>query len=104
PIPPPPPPEWGTMPESLECSAPANGLDIGKDVAVLLRPFLNVVVRDDKGRPVRAALEWVSSDPHAASITSSGELFAKEKGTCEICIRVKGTGIQSNPLPVRVWN
>jgi hypothetical protein len=53
---------------------------------------------------VRASLEWFSSDRHTVSVLPDSTLEAKEKGTCEIWVRVKGTDIESERIPVRVWN
>lgn len=105
--PPPPPPRprvWGTVPDTLEYSAPAEALHIGNGVTVSLRSLLSLSVRDAKGRPVRADLEWLSDDPHIAAISQSGELQAKSKGSCHIHVRVKDTSIESDPILVRVWN
>jgi hypothetical protein len=56
------------------------------------------------GRPVRAILEWTSSDVRVVTVSKSGDLEAKAKGTCEVNIRVKGTDIEAGPIPVDVWN
>jgi hypothetical protein len=96
--------DWGEVPDTLEHSAPEGGLCIGAGVAVPLRTLLKVNVRDARGRPVRAALEWTSSDPHVATISLSGELDAKEKGTCKIHVSVKGTEIEARPISIEVWN
>jgi hypothetical protein len=100
----PPPVDWGTVPDSLEYAIPETGIHLGNGVAVALRALLNLHVRDARGRPVRAALEWALDDPHVATISQSGELQARAKGECQIHIRVKGTSIESDPIPVRVWN
>jgi hypothetical protein len=96
--------EWGEVPDALEHVAPEGGLRIGTGVVVPLRALLKVNVRDARGRPVRAALEWTSSDPHVAAVSPSGELEAKEKGTCKIHIGIKGTDIEAGPVSVEVWN
>ena len=96
--------EWGTVPDALEHSAAEGGLYIGNGVAVSLRSLWNVNVRDARGRPVRAALEWMTSDPHVAAVSQSGELEARTKGSCEIRIAVRGTAIQAGPVSVQVWN
>jgi hypothetical protein len=96
--------EWGEVPDALELSAPEGGLRIGTGVVVPLRALLNVSIRDARGRPVRATLEWSSSDPHVAAVSLSGELEAREKGTCKIRIRIKGTDIEAGPISVEVWN
>src|SRR5262249_27670595 len=96
--------DWGEVPDAIEHFTPGEGICIGTGVTVPLRSFLEVSVRDARGRPVHAALEWISSDSHVAAISQSGELEAREKGTCEIEIKVKGTGIQAGPIRVDVWN
>jgi hypothetical protein len=65
---------------------------------------LEVSVRDSTGRPVRATVEWVTSDAHVAAVSRDGVLEAKDKGTCEVWACVRGTGIESARIPVRVWN
>jgi hypothetical protein len=96
--------EWGTEAEALEYSIPAEGLHLGKGVSVALRTVLEASVRDANGRPVRASIEWLTSDSHIAEIVREDTLVAKEKGVCEIWACVRGTGIQSARVPVRVWN
>src|SRR5262249_48690213 len=39
-----------------------------------------------------------------AAPTRDGMLEAKEKGDCEVWVRVKGTTLESDRIPVRVWN
>src|SRR5262249_23709040 len=94
---------WGEVPDELLYSVPEGGIHIGKGLAVALRPMLQVSVRDTNGRPVRAALEWFTSDRHTAAMSPDGTIDAKEKGACEIWVRVKGTTIESERVPVRVW-
>lgn len=96
--------EWGTDPEELVYSVPEGGIHIGKGLSLVLRPMLEVSVRDSKGRPVRALLEWLTSDRHTASVSPEGTLEAKEKGSCELWVQVKGKNLQSERVPVRVWN
>lgn len=98
------PVDWGDQAEALECSVPVNGLSVGKGVSVALRPVLDVSVRDAKGRPVRATIEWHTSDARVADISRDGVLQAKEKGECRIWLGVRRTTIKSEPIPVRVWN
>ena len=96
--------EWGTDPEEIQYAVADAGVDIGKDLSVALRPLLDLSVRDSNGRPVKAVLEWMTSDRHVASVSSEGILTAAEKGSCELWVRVKGTNITSEHIPVRVWN
>jgi hypothetical protein len=98
------PTKWGTIPEELGYAVVDGGIDIGEGVSVVLRAMLEVSVRDAKGLPVRAALEWFTSDRQIVSVLPDSTLTAKEKGVCEIWIRVKGTSIESERIPVRVWN
>jgi hypothetical protein len=96
--------EWGTEPDEMQYSVPEGGIHLGKGVTVPLRSMLNVCVRDSKGRPVRAPLVWLTDDDEVASVSREGALEAKAKGSCEVWVRVKGTGIESTRVPVRVWN
>lgn len=91
--------EWGTDPDELLYSVPQGGIDIGKDLSIVLRSMLDVSVRDSAGRPVRAVLEWFTSDRHTANVSPDSTLEAKEKGVCEIWVRVKGTNIESEHIP-----
>lgn len=96
--------DWGTVADALDYSAPKDGLHLGAGITIPLRPLLNVSVRDSKGRPVRAVLEWTTTDPHVAHVSGAGELHARRKGACDIQIVVKGTRLQSDPIRIEVWN
>jgi hypothetical protein len=96
--------EWGTEAEALDYSIPEGGLHLGKGISVALRTLLEAKVRDANGRPVRAVIEWHSSDGHIAEILHDGMLVAREKGTCEIWGSVRGAGIQSTRMPATVWS
>jgi len=97
------PVEWGTEPESLHYEVPEEGLQIGKGVSVGLRAMLSVRVRDGKGRPVRATMEWLTSDPHVATFSKDDKLDSHAKGTCHVWARLKGTKIEGPRIPVHVW-
>src|SRR5262249_9600223 len=58
--------DWGEVPDAIEHSTPEEGICIGTGVTVPLRSFLEVSVRDARGRPVRAVLEWISNDSRVA--------------------------------------
>lgn len=99
------PVEWGDLPETLDCTAPASGIHLGKSVSVALRPLLDVTVRDSVGRPVRnTTIEWLTTDPHIASVSSDGLLTANEKGAAQIWARVRGTSIETQRIAVDVRN
>jgi len=97
------PVNWGTDPEVLDYQVPDNGLNLGKGITVGVRAFLNPSVRDRKGRPVRAAIEWLTSDSQVATFAKGDTLVAYAKGTCEVWARIKGTKIEGPRIPVRVW-
>lgn len=96
--------EWGTDPDALEYSIPEGGIHVGKGISVPLRWLLEVSVKDTTGRPVRATIEWSTSDSRVAAISRDGVLEARDKGICEVSARVKGTGVESDRIPVCVWN
>lgn len=96
--------EWGSIPDDLLYSVADGGIQIGKQLSLALRSYLDVSIRDANGRPVQASLEWITTDRRVASISASGMLEAKAKGECEISVRVEGTQIESRRIPVRVWN
>lgn len=96
--------QWGTDADSIDFSVWEDGLQLGKGLSVPLRSLLGVSVRDDKGRPVRALVEWFTSDPKTAAVSKDGVLEAKQKGRCELWMQVKGTAIKTEPIPVTVWN
>jgi hypothetical protein len=98
------PTEWGRVPYALDHSADAKELCIARGLAAPIRPLLKVSVRDIDGRPVRADLEWDSSDFRVASVSPTGDLKAEAKGCCEVRARVKGTDLQTDPVLVHVWN
>lgn len=96
--------EWGKEPDALEYSIPEGGIHVGKGISVPLRTLLDVSVKDATGRPVRATIEWQTSDRHVAHVSPDGTLQAMDKGDCEVRFRVKGTALESTQIPVRVWN
>lgn len=96
--------EWGTVPDAIEYSVPNEGIHVATGIMVSLRQFLEASVRDALGRPVRSPIEWFTSDAHIATVSRDGNLGAREKGTCEIWARVKGTTIETERVPIRVWN
>jgi len=104
PPPPPPPPEWGDEPDALEYSIADDGIHLGRGVSVGLRSYIDAKVRDAAGRPVRATIVWQTSDSHVAAFTKDDQLTGREKGNCEVWAKVKGTDIESERIPVRVWN
>lgn len=96
--------DWGIEPEVVNYEVPQQVLQIGKGVSVGLRSLLGVSIRDRRGRPVRATIEWLTSDPHVASFSKGDKLEAHAKGTCELWARVKGTKIEGPRVPVQVWS
>ncbi|MFI5092981.1 MAG: hypothetical protein ACHQIK_06030 [Candidatus Acidiferrales bacterium] len=97
------PVDWGTELEVLEYQVPEHGLHVGNGVSVGLRAILDLSVRDRKGRPVRATIEWMTSDSRIANFSKGDMLVAHAKGTCEVWARVKGTKIEGPRVPTRVW-
>ncbi len=98
------PAEWGETPESLDLVLPEGGIHIGAGVKISLKMLLEAVVRDSNGRPVRSNLEWFVADRHTADVNNDGVLDAKEKGSTEVWVKVKGTSIEGGRIPVTVWN
>jgi hypothetical protein len=96
--------ERGTVPEAIDYLEPETGIQIGSGVHTSLRLLLELRVRDANGRPVRATLEWFSSDERVATVSRDGTLSAREKGNCDVWVRVKGTRIESTRISVTVWN
>jgi len=88
---------------TLEYAVPDDGLHVGLGVEVQLGYHLGVRVLDDKGRSVPSArLEWFCSDTKVASVAGSA-LEGVGKGKCDVWVRVKGTSLESEHIPVRVW-
>ncbi|HEY4739993.1 MAG TPA: hypothetical protein VIH76_05295 [Candidatus Acidoferrales bacterium] len=98
------PVNWGTEPDVLDYQEPERGLHLGKGITVGVGAILNPSVCDHKGRPVRAAVEWLTSDQQVASFSKGNTLVAQAKGTCEIWARIKGTKIEGPRVPTRVWS
>lgn len=96
--------QWGTVADSIDFSIWEDGIQLGKTLTVPLRSLLDVSVRDDKNRPVRAAIEWFTTDAKIATVSKDGVLEAKQKGRCELWLQVKGTPIKTGLIPVTVWN
>lgn len=95
--------DWGNEPEVLTYEVPEQGIKIGKGISVGLRAMLGVSIRDRKGRPVRATIEWLTSDPHIAGFSKGDKLYTHTKGTCEVWARVKETKIEGPRVSVQVW-
>ena len=97
---------WGTELETLDVSPPEGGINVGRGMTVDLRGLLGVAVRDSEGLPVRASLEWSTSDHHVAAVTKDGTLTAREKGPCvlQVVASSRGNKLVSDPIDVRVWN
>lgn len=98
------PTTWGDVPDTLDLSLPADGIHLGKGVSVDLRTLLRASVRDAKGYPVRAAIEWSSSNAHVAKISTDGALIGVDQGTCSIQARVKGSSIKTDAIDVKIWS
>jgi hypothetical protein len=71
--------DWGEVPDSVEHTGPEGGICVGAGITVPLRPLLKVSVRDAMGRPVRADLEWTSSDPYVATVSHDAEAFSRRR-------------------------
>jgi hypothetical protein len=97
------PVDWGTEPEALTYEVPEEGLQIGKGISVGLRTMLRASVRDHKGCPVHATIEWMTDDPHVATFSKGDKLHTHAKGICQVWARVKGTKIEGPRVSVQVW-
>ncbi len=98
------PVNWGTEPDVLDYQVPEHGLNLGKGITVSASAILNPSVRDRKGRPVRAAVEWLTSDTQVVGFSKSNTLVAQAKGTCQIWSQIKGTKIEGPRVLTRVWS
>jgi hypothetical protein len=96
--------KWGYVPDSIAFSVWDEGLHVGKDLIIPLRPLLAVSVRDDKNLPVQATIEWFTTNPKIAFVSDDGVLEAREKGHCQIWMQVKNTTIKTDPIDCTVWN
>jgi hypothetical protein len=100
----PPQEQHGTVSESLDYQMPLGGFHIGKEVEVNLRAALGLTVRDANGRHLHRDFEWFTDDAQVAVISEDGVLEAREKGVCEVWARVKSTEIETERIPILVWN
>jgi hypothetical protein len=98
------PVKWGHVPDSIAFSVWDQGLHLGKGLTIPLRPLFNVSVRDEKNLPVKATIEWFTSNPKVAAISDDGVLEAREKGHCQVWVQVKNTTIKTEPINCTVWN
>jgi hypothetical protein len=91
------------FPSELEYGVPEGGLHVGRGVDVNLAYQLGVRVLDGDGNRIPSPrLEWFSSDPKVAGF--DGEwLKPVAKGKCDVRVRVKGTALESEDVPTRVW-
>lgn len=93
----------GREANQLLYTVPDGGIQIAKGAAVNISYILRARVVDENGRAVPSAkLEWFSSDPRVASITS-GRMTAVDGGKCEIWVRVVGTDLESEHVSVEAW-
>lgn len=96
--------KWGYLAESIAFSVWDGGLHVGKGLTISLRPLLGVSVRDDKNLPVRATIEWFTTNAKIAAVSNDGVLEAREKGHCQLWMQVKGTSIKADPIDCTIWN
>ena len=96
--------KWGYVAESIVFSIWDEGLHVGKGLTVPLRPLLNVSVRDEKNLPVKASIEWFTSNSKVATVSDDGILEARDKGQCQLWMQVKNTTIKTHPIDCTVWN
>lgn len=90
-------------PATLEYSIPGDGLHVGLGVEIQLAYHLGVRVLDDKGRPVPSVqLEWSTSDLKVGVVHGQA-LEGVSKGKCDVWVRVKGTELESEHVPVTIW-
>lgn len=90
------------QPFELEYSVPEGGIQLGAGVSAHLAYQLAVCVLDESDRVTRAELEWFTSDPRVVRIEGDF-LHALGKGKCDVWVRVRGTDLASEHVPVRVW-
>jgi hypothetical protein len=96
-----PPVEWGSKPDSIEIDNENAVIKVGRGSTLYLPSLLNPVVRDEFGKPVpNVKLDWISSDKNIAYLLNSneGDLISKNKGKCEIQVKVSDTDIISKPV------
>lgn len=98
------PVKWGYVPDAIDFSVWDEGLHLGKGLTIPLRALFNVSVRDVKNLPVKATIEWFTSDPKIASMSDDGVLEARGKGNCQVWMQVKNTTIKTDPIDCTVWN
>lgn len=104
--PPPPPIEWGTEPEFIEIDRENEVLKAGRGASIFLPALINPIPRDHYGKPVpNIKFEWVSSDSNIADFfdPSDGILKAKNKGKCEIRVKIPNTDVISEPVIFQIY-
>ena len=98
--------QWGEVPHYIEFGTNERSFRIGRGVSIHLMPLLSPVVRDGVGRPVAGAeLEWISNDNRIVRFDSedTDRLTAVAKGTVQVRLRVRGSGVVSEPIRLEVW-
>lgn len=91
------------VPSELEYSLPEGGIHVGRGVEISLSYQLGVRVLDGDGSRIASPrLEWFTSDPKIARVDGDW-LHPLAKGKCDVWLRVKGTTLESEHVPVRVW-
>ncbi len=108
PQPPPDPPEfeWGDTPHSIEMMVAEEGITVARGLQFRLNPLLQVRVRDVHGKPVKAAVQWHTSDQSVVRIDGNDGLGARNKGTAQVWATIsprRGEKIESARVSVSVW-
>jgi len=105
PPPPSPPRVYGKVPAAIDIDRAGDTLRVGRGVTLPIEWFLRPHVRDRDNLPIRSAdLVWASDNPRVADFPNpkEGILVAKEKGACDIRVKLSKTEIESAPVHISV--
>lgn len=99
------PVDYGTDPDLIELTVPTEGLIVACGVSVHLRSALEARVLDSDGKPVRASLEWHSSNENVVRIERGDRMVARHKGTADVwaTAKVGRAHIESERVTVAAW-
>jgi hypothetical protein len=98
--------DWGITPIRIELTQPTAGvLRVARGVELHLKYMLEVAIVDAEDKPVKAALEWHSSDQSVVRISSGDLLVPRGKGTAEVWATTtvgRSTTLESQHVKVEV--
>lgn len=94
----------GGKPQKIDLNFDNEKLIIGRGVKIHLSSILCPIARDIDDNPIpNADFTWWSNNQHIANFSLwSDELDCKQKGTCNVYVRIKDTDVKA-VVPIEIW-